>query len=59
MTDNDPKPIYRIMDLHESDRPRERLSALGPQALSNAAKTIVVSDARMQLVFMASPRALR
>ena len=36
MTDNDPKPIYRIMDLHESDRPRERLSALGPQALSNA-----------------------
>ena len=36
MTDSDPKPIYRIMDLHESDRPRERLSALGPQALSNA-----------------------
>ena len=29
-------PIYRIMDLHESDRPRERLAALGPQALSNA-----------------------
>jgi DNA repair protein RadC len=30
------KPIYRIMDLHESDRPRERLASLGPQALSNA-----------------------
>lgn len=29
-------PVYRIMDLHESDRPRERLAALGPQALSNA-----------------------
>jgi DNA repair protein RadC len=27
---------YRIADLHESDRPRERLAALGPQALSNA-----------------------
>ena len=30
------KPIYRITDLHEADRPRERLAALGPQALSNA-----------------------
>ena len=30
------KPIYRITDLHETERPRERLSALGPQALSNA-----------------------
>jgi DNA repair protein RadC len=30
------KPVYRIMDLHESDRPRERLATLGPQALSNA-----------------------
>ena len=29
-------PIYRITDLHESDRPRERLASLGPQALSNA-----------------------
>jgi DNA repair protein RadC len=29
-------PIYRIMDLHESDRPRERLAALGPEVLSNA-----------------------
>lgn len=28
--------IYRIQDLHASDRPRERLAALGPQALSNA-----------------------
>jgi DNA repair protein RadC len=36
MTDNHSQPIYRITDLHESDRPRERLAALGPQALSNA-----------------------
>lgn len=36
MTETLLKPVYRIMDLHESDRPRERLAALGPQALSNA-----------------------
>jgi DNA repair protein RadC len=36
MTETNPKPIYRIVDLHESDRPRERLAALGPQALTNA-----------------------
>jgi DNA repair protein RadC len=36
MTDTNVTPIYRIMDLHESDRPRERLATLGPQALSNA-----------------------
>ena len=36
MADTAASPIYRIMDLHESDRPRERLAALGPQALSNA-----------------------
>jgi DNA repair protein RadC len=36
MSEPDPRPIYRIMDLHTSDRPRERLAALGPQALSNA-----------------------
>ena len=36
MTENSTKPVYRIMDLHESDRPRERLAALGPQALTNA-----------------------
>lgn len=30
------KPTYRIADLHESDRPRERLEALGPQVLTNA-----------------------
>ena len=36
MTDTHSKPIYRIMDLHEADRPRERLAALGPQALTNA-----------------------
>ena len=36
MTETVSKPIYRIMDLHESDRPRERLASLGPQALTNA-----------------------
>lgn len=36
MADPNSKPAYRISDLHESDRPRERLSALGPQALTNA-----------------------
>ena len=36
MADITVTPIYRIMDLHESDRPRERLATLGPQALSNA-----------------------
>jgi DNA repair protein RadC len=36
MAETTPKPIYRIMDLHQADRPRERLSALGPQALTNA-----------------------
>lgn len=36
MTEPTPKPTYRISDLHESDRPRERLAALGPQALTNA-----------------------
>lgn len=35
-TDTTTTPIYRIMDLHESDRPRERLASLGPEALSNA-----------------------
>ena len=29
-------PVYRITDLHETERPRERLSSLGSQALSNA-----------------------
>ena len=36
MSDKNSKPIYRIMDLHESDRPRERLASLGPQALTTA-----------------------
>lgn len=36
MTDSTSQPIYRITDLHESDRPRERLEQLGPQALTNA-----------------------
>src|SRR6266498_4477395 len=36
MADITASSIYRIMDLHESDRPRERLASLGPQALSNA-----------------------
>lgn len=31
-----PKPIYRITDLADDDRPRERLARLGPQALSSA-----------------------
>jgi DNA repair protein RadC len=31
-----PPPVYRITDLHETERPRERLEQLGPQALSNA-----------------------
>jgi DNA repair protein RadC len=31
-----PRPVYRITDLHETERPRERLENLGPQALSNA-----------------------
>jgi DNA repair protein RadC len=35
MTDAN-RPVYRITDLNETERPRERLSALGPQALSNA-----------------------
>ncbi len=30
------QPVYRITDLHETDRPRERLADLGAQALSNA-----------------------
>ena len=36
MTEENTKPAYRITDLHESDRPRERLSGLGPQALSDS-----------------------
>ena len=36
MTESNPRPAYRITDLHASDRPRERLAALGPQALSSA-----------------------
>ena len=36
MTETSILPVYRIRDLHESDRPRERLASLGPQALSNA-----------------------
>ena len=36
MTEPNSKPVYRITDLHESDRPRERLATLGPQALTNA-----------------------
>ena len=36
MTDSNSKPTYRISDLHESDRPRERLENLGPQVLTNA-----------------------
>jgi DNA repair protein RadC len=36
MTESTSRPVYRITDLHEAERPRERLAALGPQALSNA-----------------------
>ncbi|MCE9645892.1 MAG: DNA repair protein RadC [Chloroflexi bacterium] len=36
MTETNSRPVYRIADLHVSDRPRERLTALGPQALTNA-----------------------
>jgi DNA repair protein RadC len=36
MNETNSKPVYRIADLHESDRPRERLATLGPQALTNA-----------------------
>jgi DNA repair protein RadC len=36
MTETGSHPVYRITDLHVNDRPRERLAALGPQALSNA-----------------------
>jgi DNA repair protein RadC len=36
MTEPNFKTIYRIADLYESDRPRERLASLGPQALTNA-----------------------
>jgi DNA repair protein RadC len=36
MSEQNPKPVYRIADLHASDRPRERLATLGPQALTNA-----------------------
>src|SRR5512140_240686 len=38
MTESDARlrPAYRIADLHEAERPRERLVELGPQALSHA-----------------------
>jgi DNA repair protein RadC len=36
MPENSPRATYRITDLHDDDRPRERLEKLGPQALSNA-----------------------
>lgn len=36
MTAPNPKPIYRIADLHQSDRPREVGLHLGLQALTNA-----------------------
>jgi DNA repair protein RadC len=36
MSDSHSRPVYRITDLHETERPRERLQSLGPQALSNA-----------------------
>jgi DNA repair protein RadC len=33
---NADRPVYRITDLHETERPRERLEQLGPQVLTNA-----------------------
>jgi DNA repair protein RadC len=36
MDESKSAPLYRITDLHEADRPRERLASLGPQALSAA-----------------------
>ncbi len=36
MTETEPRPAYRIMDLHETERPRERLAQLGAQALTKA-----------------------
>ena len=36
MTEKKPGTTYRITDLHKTERPRERLAELGPQALSKA-----------------------
>ena len=36
MAENASRPVYRITDLHQTERPRERLAALGPQVLSSA-----------------------
>ncbi len=36
MAEMSSRPAYRIRDLHETERPRERLAELGPQALSSA-----------------------
>ena len=36
VTETNARPVYRITDLQASERPRERLAALGAQALSNA-----------------------
>jgi len=36
MAENNTRPTYRITDLRQDERPRERLAELGPQALSNA-----------------------
>ncbi len=36
MTENAPRPAYRITDLSQDDRPRERLMLLGPAALSKS-----------------------
>ncbi len=36
MSEANSRPAYRITDLHETERPRERLASRGPQALSSA-----------------------
>jgi DNA repair protein RadC len=41
MTESNSKPIWWIADLHESDRPRERLETLGAQGLTKAGLTAI------------------
>ncbi len=36
MSETNARPTYRITDLHETERPRERLAELGPRALTPA-----------------------
>jgi len=56
MADTNPKPIYRIMGLHEADRPRERLALLSipplqalacppPSVIASASSSVTSSGA--------------